>query len=80
MVNFCQLLLGVQTVLEVLCCPGSRYKHTVREDTALQLSERKNKTQKFILFAPAKTRSGPSISLLVSTLSFVSDVVIFCRY
>lgn len=42
-VNFCQLLQGVQMVLEVLCCPGSRYKHAVREDTALQLSENKTK-------------------------------------
>lgn len=45
-VNFYQLLPGVQTVLEVLCCPGSRYKHEVREDTALQLSGKKKKGKK----------------------------------
>lgn len=66
--NFCQLLLGVQTVREVLCCPGSRYKHKVRKDTALQLSEKK-KTQKFTLLVPGKTLSGSLISSLVQTFS-----------
>lgn len=47
-VNFCQLLLGVQTVREVLCCPGSRYKHKVRKDTALQLSEKKDTEVHFV--------------------------------
>lgn len=42
-VNFCQLLPGVQTVPELLCCPGSRYKHKVRKDTALQPSGKKKK-------------------------------------
>lgn len=45
MVNACQLLLGVQMVLEGLCCLGSRYKHEVREGTALQLSEEKKPTE-----------------------------------
>lgn len=43
MVNIYQLLLEVQRVLEGLCCPGSRYRHEAREDTALQLSERTHK-------------------------------------
>lgn len=36
------VLLVVQMVLEVLCCPGSRYKHGVKEDTALPLSKEKH--------------------------------------
>lgn len=48
LVNSRQLLLVVQTVLEVLCCPGSRYKHGVREDTALQLSGEKNTEVHFV--------------------------------
>lgn len=45
MVNICQLLLGVQMVLEGLCCPGSRYRHKVRQGTALQLSKKKSNTE-----------------------------------
>lgn len=38
---------GVQRVLEVLCCPGSKYRHEATEDTAPPLSKKQtNKNPK----------------------------------
>lgn len=44
-------LQGVQRVLEVPCCPGSRYRHEAWGDTALRLSEWTNTPNTNMQFA-----------------------------